>query len=52
MRNNTFELIADEQGRTVVPSYVAFTNKGTTLVGFEAMEQAASNPKSTVYDVR
>lgn len=52
MRNKTLEIITDDQGRTTVPSYVAFTDKGETLVGFEAMRQAGSNLKSTIYDVR
>jgi molecular chaperone DnaK (HSP70) len=52
IRNDTFEIITDEQGRSLVPSYVAFTNQGLPLVGFEAMEQAGRNPKNTIYDVR
>ncbi|CZR68546.1 uncharacterized protein PAC_18445 [Phialocephala subalpina] len=50
-RNNTFELIHDEQNRSVVPSYVAFTNDGPPLVGYAALEQAAKNPENTIYDV-
>jgi molecular chaperone DnaK (HSP70) len=50
LRNNTVELISDEQGRTAIPNYVAFTGHGHPLVGFEAEEQAFSNPKNTIYD--
>lgn len=35
----------------MTPSYVAFTNEGP-LVGFAAKNQAGSNPKNTIYDVR
>ncbi|KAH8697451.1 heat shock protein 70 family [Talaromyces proteolyticus] len=49
--NDTFHLIPDEHGRTAIPSYVAFTESGT-LVGFEAKEQAAKNPKNTIFDFR
>ncbi|KAI9735404.1 MAG: ATPase with role in protein import into the ER [Claussenomyces sp. TS43310] len=47
-----FEIIVDEQERSMVPSYVAFTDQGPPLVGFAAMDQAVSNPKNTIYDVR
>ncbi|PVH83308.1 actin-like ATPase domain-containing protein [Cadophora sp. DSE1049] len=52
----TFELISDEQGRTAIPNYVAFpkveNNVGPPIVGFEAKEQAESNPENTFYDFR
>lgn len=51
-RNDTFEIIADELGRDVVPSYVAFPYYGPPLVGFAAMDQAVKNPKNTIYDAR
>jgi len=50
-RNDMFEIIPDDQGRNSTPSCVAFTKYGT-IVGFEALEQAESNPKNTVCDVR
>ncbi|RDL35319.1 Uncharacterized protein BP5553_07250 [Venustampulla echinocandica] len=51
-RNNVFEIISDEQGRSAIPNYVAFLDRGPPLVGFEAKEQALSNPKNTIYDFR
>lgn len=50
--NGTFELIADDQGCSAVPSYVAFTNQGLPLVGYQAMDQATSNILNTIYDMR
>ncbi|KAF8854253.1 HSP70-domain-containing protein [Acephala macrosclerotiorum] len=50
-RDNSFELIHDEQNRSVVPSYVAFTGNGPPLVGYAALDQAAENPANTIYDL-
>lgn len=51
MINNTFEIIPDGQGRNEIPSCVAFTDHGI-LVGAEALDQAADNPRNTVCDFR
>lgn len=51
-RNGTFEIIADEHGRSDVPSYVAFQDRGAPLLGFHAKEQASQNIRNTIYDVR
>jgi hypothetical protein len=50
-RNNTLEIFADEQNRTAIPAYVAFRGWGSPLSGFAAKEQAARNPKNTIYDL-
>ncbi|PVH73511.1 HSP70-domain-containing protein [Cadophora sp. DSE1049] len=52
VQNDTFKMILNEKGRSVVPSVVAFTGDGKHLVGFEALEQALSNPKNTIYDIK
>jgi molecular chaperone DnaK (HSP70) len=49
--NNTFELFTDEQGRNATPSVVAYTDQGP-VVGYEALEQATSNPRNTIYDIK
>lgn len=49
--NETVEIIANEQGNRVTPSFVAFT-KDERLVGDSAKNQAALNPKNTIYDVK
>lgn len=49
MVNNTSHLIPDEHGNTAMPSYVTITEY-EILLGFAAKQQAASNPKNTIYD--
>ena len=50
-RNGAVEIIANDQGNRVTPSYVAFTDT-ERLVGDAAKVQAALNPEKTVYDVK
>jgi len=50
-QNNKVEIIANDQGERTTPSYVAFS--GTErMVGASAKNQAAMNPKNTVYDAK
>jgi len=51
MRNNTVEIIANDQGNRTTPSYVAFTDT-ERLIGNSAKNQAAMNPENTVFDVK
>src|SRR4051812_48710941 len=51
MRNNKVEIIANDQGNRTLPSYVAFTDT-ERLVGEAAKNQAAMNPKNTVFDAK
>jgi molecular chaperone DnaK len=39
-------------GRTLVPSVVAFTDKGDRLVGDPAKRQAVTNPRKTIYSIK
>jgi len=50
-RNGQVEIIANEQGNRITPSYVAFTSS-ERLVGDSAKNQVASNPENTVYDAK
>jgi len=50
-QNGKVEIIANDQGNRVTPSYVAFT-EGERLVGDAAKVQAALNPTNTVYDAK
>ena len=43
------QVIVNDQGNRVTPSYVAFTDT-ERLVGDAAKTQAALNPENTVYD--
>eukprot|EP00300_Choanocystis_sp_HF-7_P014275 c18631_g1_i2.p1 GENE.c18631_g1_i2~~c18631_g1_i2.p1 ORF type:complete len:670 (+),score=231.38 c18631_g1_i2:29-2011(+) len=49
--NGRVEIIANDQGNRVTPSYVAFTEE-ERLIGDAAKNQAATNPSNTVYDAK
>ena len=48
-KNGKVEIIANDQGNRVTPSYVAFT-ESERLIGYAAKNQASLNPTNTVYD--
>jgi len=50
-KNGRVEIIANDQGNRITPSYVAFTD-GERLVGDAAKNQATINPENTVFDVK
>ncbi|PKI84502.1 ATPase with role in protein import into the ER [Malassezia vespertilionis] len=51
-RQGRVEIIANDQGNRITPSYVAFTNDGERLIGDAAKNQAAQNPENTVFDAK
>merc|ERR1719324_761156 len=51
-QNGKVEIIANDQGNRVTPSYVAFTDSGERLIGDAAKHQASLNPTNTVYDAK
>jgi len=51
MQKGKVEILVNDQGNRITPSYVAFTDE-ERLVGDAAKNQAAANPKNTVYDVK
>lgn len=51
MKNTGVEIIANDQGNRTTPSYVAFTDE-ERLIGEAAKNQAAMNPKNTVFDAK
>ncbi|SCU97935.1 LAMI_0F12178g1_1 [Lachancea mirantina] len=51
MKNGKTEILANEQGNRITPSYVAFT-EDERLIGDAAKNQVAANPKNTIYDVK
>lgn len=50
-KNGRVEIIANDQGNRITPSYVAFTDS-ERLIGDAAKNQATTNPKRTIYDVK
>ena len=50
-KNGKVEIIANDQGNRITPSYVAFTDT-ERLIGDAAKNQATVNPTRTVYDVK
>jgi len=52
-KNGRVEIIANDQGNRITPSYVAFLEEsGERLVGDAAKNQATINPENTVFDVK
>mmetsp|Transcript_3408 Transcript_3408/g.7363 ORF Transcript_3408/g.7363 Transcript_3408/m.7363 type:complete len:688 (-) Transcript_3408:367-2430(-) len=51
MKNGQVEIIANDQGNRITPSYVAFTAE-ERLIGDAAKNQAAMNAANTVFDVK
>ncbi len=45
-KNGRVEIIANDQGNRITPSYVAFTSDGERLIGDAAKNQLTSNPES------
>ncbi|KEZ40303.1 78 kDa glucose-regulated protein-like protein [Scedosporium apiospermum] len=51
MQKGKVEILVNDQGNRITPSYVAFT-ESERLVGDAAKNQAASNPTNTIFDVK
>ena len=52
MKNGRVEIIANDQGNRITPSYVAFTPDGERLIGDAAKNQLTTNPENTVFDAK
>jgi endoplasmic reticulum chaperone BiP len=46
------EILANDQGNRITPSYVAFTSDGRRLIGDAAKNQATVNTENTIFDVK
>ncbi|XP_039464941.1 endoplasmic reticulum chaperone BiP [Oreochromis aureus] len=51
-RNGRVEIIPNDQGSRITPSYVAFTSEGERLIGDAAKNQLTSNPENTIFDAK
>jgi heat shock protein 5 len=52
-KNKRVEIIANDQGNRITPSYVAFTpDDGGRLIGDAAKNQLTTNPENTIFDVK
>lgn len=51
MHNGKVEIIVNDQGNRITPSYVAFTDE-ERLVGDAAKNQYAANPHRTIFDIK
>jgi len=51
-QNGRVEIIANDQGHRITPSYVAWTQDDQRLIGDAAKNQAASNPENTIFDAK
>jgi heat shock protein 5 len=51
-KNGRVEIIPNDQGNRITPSYVAFTEEGERLIGDAAKNQLTLNPENTVFDAK
>jgi heat shock protein 5 len=52
-KNGRVEIIANDQGNRITPSYVAFNpESGERLIGDSAKNQLTTNPENTVFDAK
>jgi len=51
-KDGRVQIIANDQGNRITPSYVAFTEDGERLIGDAAKNQASLNPENTIYDAK
>lgn len=51
-KSGKVEIIANDQGNRITPSYVSWTAEGERLIGDAAKNQATIRPEHTVFDVK
>lgn len=51
-RSGHVDIIQNDQGNRITPSYVAFTADGERFVGDSAKAQLTVNPENTIFDVK
>eukprot|EP00274_Cyanoptyche_gloeocystis_P007537 CAMPEP_0196656134 /NCGR_PEP_ID=MMETSP1086-20130531/13614_1 /TAXON_ID=77921 /ORGANISM="Cyanoptyche gloeocystis , Strain SAG4.97" /LENGTH=664 /DNA_ID=CAMNT_0041988759 /DNA_START=62 /DNA_END=2056 /DNA_ORIENTATION=- len=51
-KNGRVEIIPNDQGNRITPSWVAFTQEGERLIGDPAKNQVGQNPTNTIFDAK
>merc|ERR1712217_281805 len=51
-QNNKVEIIANQQGNRITPSYVTYSGNNLTCVGDASKNMAISNPTNTIFDAK
>jgi endoplasmic reticulum chaperone BiP len=51
-KDGKVDIIANDQGNRITPSYVGFTDSNERLVGDAAKNQATINPEKTIFDAK
>lgn len=52
-KNDRVEIVANDQGHRITPSWVSFSKNGETrLIGDAAKNQAHMNPENTLFDAK
>jgi len=51
-KNGRVEIIPNDQGNRITPSYVAFAVDGERLIGDAAKNQLTTNPENTIFDAK
>ncbi|KAI3986896.1 hypothetical protein MKX01_014597 [Papaver californicum] len=51
-KNGHVEIIANDQGNRITPSWVGVTNSKERLIGEAAKNQAPTNPETTIFDIK
>jgi molecular chaperone HscA len=52
MKNALPEVLADDQGRALLPSVVRYLPGGSTQAGYQALQNATGDPKNTIISVK
>lgn len=52
MKNALPEVLADDQGRKLLPSVIRYLPGGATQAGYQAMQNANGDPKNTIISVK
>ncbi|KAK4105751.1 78 kDa glucose-regulated protein [Parathielavia hyrcaniae] len=52
LKGGKVDIVVNDQGNRITPSYVAFAENGERLVGDAAKNQYTSNPTNTIFDIK